>query len=98
MKDEQFQDLLKSVKQGGAILRGEDNPSRSFSMDEIDVAALRTDLNLTQDQFARMFGINIRTLRNWEQGRRLPRGPARILLQMIAKHPREVLSVVHQTR
>ena len=98
MKDEQFQDLLQSVKQGGAILRGEADPSRSFSFEDIDIAAIRADQKLTQEQFADLFGINIRTLRNWEQGRRIPRGPARILLQLISKYPQEVLSVVHRTR
>ncbi len=96
MKDEQFQELLESVKQGGLILRGEDNPSRSFTIGDPDISSLRTDMNLTQDQFVHMFGINIRTLRNWEQGRRIPRGPARILLHMIAQYPGEVLNVVHR--
>ena len=96
MKNEQFQDLLQSVKQGGAILRGEADPSRSFSFEDIDIAAIRAEQELTQEQFADLFGINIRTLRNWEQGRRIPRGPARILLQLISKYPKEFLSVVHR--
>ncbi len=98
MKNEQFQDLLQSVKQGGAILRGDADPSRSFSFEDIDIAAIRAEQELTQEQFADLFGINIRTLRNWEQGRRIPRGPARILLQLISKYPKEVLSVVHRTQ
>jgi putative transcriptional regulator len=40
-------------------------------------------------------GISVRTLRNWEQGRRVPEGPARVLLQVVAKHPEAVLDVVH---
>jgi putative transcriptional regulator len=41
-----------------------------------------------------MLGISIRTLRNWEQGRRVPEGPARVLLQVAAKHPEVLLDVV----
>ena len=41
-----------------------------------------------------MLGISVRTLRNWEQGRRVPEGPARVLLQVAAKHPAAVLDVV----
>ncbi len=53
-----------------------------------DVAALRRFVRLTQEQFARALGISVHTLRNWEQGRRAPEGPALALLRIAAKHPR----------
>jgi len=53
-----------------------------------DVAALRRFVGLTQDQFARAMGISLHTLRNWEQGRRHPEGPAIALLRIAARHPR----------
>lgn len=53
-----------------------------------DVAALRHFVGLTQSQFARAMGISIHTLRNWEQGRRNPEGPAVALLRIAARHPR----------
>jgi len=53
-----------------------------------DVAALRRFVRLTQDQFAQAMGISVHTLRNWEQGRRFPEGPALALLRIAAKHPR----------
>lgn len=43
-----------------------------------DIAALRNFIDLTQAEFARAIGISVHTLRNWEQGRRKPEGPARI--------------------
>jgi putative transcriptional regulator len=49
---------------------------------------------LTQVQFAALLGISVRTLRNWEKGRRVPEGPARVLLQVAAQHPEAVLDVV----
>jgi len=53
-----------------------------------DVAALRRFVRLTQAQFAQAMGISVHTLRNWEQGRRTPEGPALALLRIAAKHPR----------
>lgn len=53
-----------------------------------DIAALRRFVGLTQTQFARAMGISVHTLRNWEQGRRQPEGPAVALLRIAARHPR----------
>ncbi|MEO8903381.1 MAG: helix-turn-helix domain-containing protein [Polyangiaceae bacterium] len=53
-----------------------------------DVAALRRFVGLTQARFARAMGISVHTLRNWEQGRRTPDGPAIALLRIAARHPR----------
>jgi putative transcriptional regulator len=53
-----------------------------------DVAALRRFVGLTQTRFARAMGISVHTLRNWEQGRRSPEGPALALLRIAARHPR----------
>ncbi len=94
MKDELFSDLVESLKEGGAILRGEKAPSRSFQMGRLDIKNIREAYNLTQSQFAAMLGISVSTLRNWEQGRRAPEGPARVLLQVAAKHPEAFLDTV----
>jgi putative transcriptional regulator len=95
MKDDLFAELVASVKEGGAILRGQAEPSRTFTISPLDIKAIRESYQLTQEQFAVMLGISVRTLRNWEQGRRVPEGPARILLQVAAKHPKAILDVVH---
>jgi len=55
-----------------------------------DVAALRKFVGLTQTEFARAMGISVHTLRNWEQGRRTPEGPAIALLRIAARHPRVI--------
>ena len=55
-----------------------------------DIAALRRFVGLTQSQFATALGISIHTLRNWEQGRRQPDGPAIALLRIAARHPRVI--------
>lgn len=97
MHDDLFNELLESVRQGGAILRGEAEASRTFSHDaesSIDVSSLRKRFDLSQPKFASMLGISVGTLRNWEQGRRAPEGPARVLLRVAAKHPEAVLDTV----
>ena len=94
MKKELFEELLESVRHGGAILRGERKPSRVFEFSEPDVRAVRAHYGLSQEKFASLMGISVGTLRNWEQGRRRPEGPARVLLRIAAKHPEAVLDVV----
>ena len=88
MKKELFAELLESVREGGAILRGEDKPARATHVRDPDVRSLREDYGLTQPKFAALMGISVATLRNWEQGRRHPEGSARILLRVVATNPR----------
>jgi len=94
MKKELFNELLESVKLGGAIRRGEMKPSREFHLEPIDVVAIRKKYGLSQDKFAKLLGISVATLRNWEQGRRQPDGPAKVLLRVAARNPQAVLDAV----
>ena len=94
MKAELFDELVASVREGGAILRGAAAPSRAFVADGPNIKRLRASYRLSQGQFAAVLGISVSTLRNWEQGRRLPEGPARVLLQVADKHPEVVCDVV----
>jgi putative transcriptional regulator len=94
MNDELFDDLIASIREGGAILRGEVPPARATVVEVPDVSQIRARLQLSQGQFAALLGISVATVRNWEQGRRTPEGPARILLQVAARHPEVVWDVV----
>lgn len=60
-----------------------------------DIIALRRFVRLTQTQFAQAMGISVHTLRNWEQGRRRPEGPALALLRIAARHPRIIRENLH---
>jgi putative transcriptional regulator len=60
----------------------------------LDVAAIRAKTKLSQVRFARAFQISPHTLRNWEQGRRVPEGPARVLLTAIDRDPRTMLRLL----
>jgi putative transcriptional regulator len=95
MKDELFAELLASVQEGGEILRGKKAPSRAFVIEAPDAKKIRARYRLSQNKFAAMLGISVATLQNWEQGRRAPEGPARVLLQVAARHPEVILEVVH---
>ena len=94
MRDEMFKELVESVREGGAILRGETKPAREFVVGGPDVKRIRASYRLSQSEFAALLGISVKTLQNWEQGRRTPDGPARVLLQVAAKHPEAVWDVV----
>lgn len=90
MKDNDFEQLMKSVDEAGAIRRGILPPSRCFTFASADIREIRRGLNQTQEEFAAMIGVSVCTLRNWEQGRRVPEGPARALLQVASCDPEAV--------
>lgn len=90
MKSDEFEKLTKSIKQAGRIRRGRRRPSRKFEFEPDDIKAIRQGLGKSQVEFALLIGVSPATLRNWEQGRRSPDGPARALLKVAAAHPRVV--------
>lgn len=94
MKRELFEDLSKSIKEAGKIRRGRAKASRKFKYDAVDIRKLRKSVNVSQSKFARMIGVSVDTVQNWEQGRRIPRGPAMALLRVFEKNPRVVVSAL----
>jgi putative transcriptional regulator len=84
--------ILQGAKEALAIARGEADRStyRVHVPAEVNVKSIRRRLKLTQDEFSRRFAIPQGTLRDWEQGRRHPEGPARTLLLVIAHEPQAV--------
>lgn len=90
MNDKDFDRLLESVEQAKDIMNGKAEPSRRFFIEEPNPKKIRSNMKLTQEQFATLMNISVHTLRNWEQGRRHPEGPARVLLNVANNHP-EVL-------
>ena len=94
MKGQDFDELVKSVREAGKIKRGQQRPSRMFAFKPADIRAIRANLGLSQSEFALLIGVSTATLRNWEQGRRQPEGPARALLRIAAKNPAAVLEAL----
>jgi putative transcriptional regulator len=86
--------LVESIKQAGAVRRGAAKASRVTEFASIDVKAIRQGLGKSQAEFARMIGVSVSTLQNWEQGRRRPEGPARALLRVAAANPEAVAAAL----
>ena len=95
MDDSDFQKLCESIKQAGEIMQGKRKPSRTFAHADPDPRAIRKRLGLSQSRFAAIIGVSVRTLQNWEQGRRQPEGPAKALLRVVDKDPEAVLHALH---
>jgi len=90
MRDNDFQNIVRSVKQAGSIKRGTTKAARTFNFNPADVRAIRKKLDKSQSEFALMIGVSVSTLQNWEQGRRTPEGPAQALLKIAAANPHAV--------
>jgi putative transcriptional regulator len=90
--------LIASVREAGKIKRGLLKPSRQWELKADDVKAIRLRLGLSQTEFALMIGVSVGTLRNWEQGRRQPEGPAKALLRVAAADPETVARALARPR
>jgi len=97
MKDDAFRELLTSVRQAGAIRRSRLKPSRVTTFKPANIKAVRAELGQSQEEFALMIGVSVATLRNWEQGRRVPDGPALALLRVAARNPKAVAEALHRS-
>ena len=87
MKEHDFENLVKSVRQAGKIRRGDMKASRVYTFRPAEIKSIRSKLGKSQSEFALMIGVSVATLQNWEQGRRAPEGPARALLKVAAENP-----------
>lgn len=86
-----FERLVESMTEMNEIIDGERAPSRESTIDPIQVKEIRKSTGLTQQKFCKLIDVKMGTLRNWEQGRREPTGPAKALLKAIKNDPEHVL-------
>ena len=82
--------IIKGMEEALAFVQGEDNGAIVHIPEEINVKRIRAKMNMTQDTFAKYFGVSVRTIQDWEQGRRVPSGPAKTLLYVIDQEPEAV--------
>lgn len=91
MDDDDFEQLIASLGEVLAFTdEGESLGGGLRLPSAIDAAAIRKKTGLSQAAFARRIGVPVATIRNWEQGRRSPQGPARVLLALLDRNPRIV--------
>lgn len=91
MEEKLFSRLVESIEQMNEIVDGERSPSREFVVNAVKVKAIRHKTGLSQAKFSKLISVKLPTLRNWEQGRREPTGPAKALLKAIEYAPKHVL-------
>jgi putative transcriptional regulator len=96
MDKNHFDQLVKAVRQmnrhmGGKVVRG----AKTTELAEPDVRAIREAAKISQSQFAKLIGVNLRTLQNWEQRRTRPSGPARVLLKIVASDPKSAIEALN---
>lgn len=95
MEETRLDDLLGSIEEMKAhrAARGTVPAANVHFSGEPDPRTIRARMGLSQEDFSHVLGISVRTLQNWEQGRREPTGPAVRLLQIAAVHPDVLLEL-----
>jgi putative transcriptional regulator len=96
MDKEHFDQLVRGVREMKRYLAGKAEPGvRITEVSEPNVGAIREAAQLSQSYFAKLIGVNLRTLQNWEQQRTRPTGPARALLKIVASDPKSAMKALH---
>ena len=90
-----YTEIAASLKDAISHAKGDKSRVRIHRPEAIDVKAIREKTGLSQRQFCATFGISLGALRHWEQGLRVPRGTARVLLKIVDNNPRAVINVIN---
>jgi putative transcriptional regulator len=84
------EEILQGAREALAAVKGDGSAVRVTIIPRIDVGEIRRRLKMTQAEFSRAFALSLDSVKNWEQGHRVPEGPAKVLLAVIAKDPKAV--------
>jgi putative transcriptional regulator len=91
-----FDQLVAGVKEMKRHMAGKSSRgARITAITEPDVRAIREAASISQSQFAKLIGVNLRTLQNWEQHRTRPTGPARVLLKIVSNDPKAAVEAIN---
>lgn len=93
---EYFESLKKGAEEALAWKQGKNTGARVRHYTALDVADIRKKANMTQKEFSESFQIPLSTLRQWEQGHRVPQGPAQALLKIIAHDAKTAIDALHR--
>ncbi|MBM95343.1 MAG: transcriptional regulator [Oceanospirillaceae bacterium] len=91
---EAFESIQQGLLESIEFAKGQTKGATVHKFDPVDVKAIRTRVDMSQSEFASTFGISLGTLRHWERGDRTPRGPALVLLNVLAKDPQAVIKAL----
>jgi len=86
-----FANIEQELKEAVEFSKGDARKALTHEFGPLDVKAIRATLDMSQNEFASVFGISVSTLRHWERGDRSPQGPALVLLNVVAREPELVL-------
>ncbi|QAA94251.1 NadS family protein [Pollutimonas thiosulfatoxidans] len=89
-----FESIKQGLQEAISHAQGDERGVRVHRPRVVDVKALRAKVGMTQEQFAARFGFSTATLRHWERGDRIPRGPALVLLNVIERNPEAVIDAL----
>jgi len=92
---ERFESIKQGLEDAIAWKRGEKTGARVRTYSAMDVAKIRRKTKMTQKEFSESFFIPLSTLRQWEQGKRVPQGPAQALLKIIDNDAKAALDALH---
>ncbi len=96
MDKQHFNQLVKGVREMKRHMNAKSVPGARISkLAEPDVRSIREVAKISQSQFAKLIGVSVRTLQNWEQHRTRPTGPARALLKIVASDPKSAIEALH---
>ena len=89
-----FESIKQGLNEALEFSKGKNTKAVVHEFTPVDVKNIRTQVGMSQNEFASAFGISVSTLRHWERGDRTPHGPALVLLNVVAKEPKAVLKAL----
>ena len=90
-----YTEIAAGLEDAISHAKGDKSRARTHRPEAIDVKAIRKKTGMSQQRFCATFGISLGALRHWEQGRRVPRGTARVLLKIVDNNPKAVINVIN---
>ena len=89
-----YDSIKKGFDEAIELANGKKTKAIVHEFTPVDVKNIRSNIGMSQSEFASAFGISVSTLRHWERGDRTPQGPALVLLNVVAKEPKAVLKAL----
>ena len=89
-----FDDIMQGLGEAVEFTRGQQAGAIIHDVSPLDIKDIRQQLDMTQEEFAQAVGVKLSTLRHWERGDRKPNGPARVLLNLLAREPEQIVAML----